>query len=207
MSAEFSVPLADLESGPKWLRSPLELKWLAAALAGSGAEARGPGRLDVELSRSGREVMVRGELEVPLTMPCVRTLDPVAVDVATEVFLLLERAPDPPRGDRKLKARPGAAGERAQNTKKAAKEPERELSSADSARDVFCGDDVVLDEFIREFILLELPMAPLREDLRSDEAAASTPPSPRPVEPAQQRVDPRLAPLEQLRNRLKKNQE
>jgi len=61
----------------------------------------------------------------------------------------------------------------------------------------------VLDEYIRESILLELPMVPLRSDLRD----IDNPAIPRPPEDANNgtgnRIDPRLAPLAELVGRLK----
>jgi uncharacterized metal-binding protein YceD (DUF177 family) len=55
------------------------------------------------------------------------------------------------------------------------------------------GETLVLDSFLREFILLELPMNPIRSDLRPRTERA-TAPRPAPTE----RTDPRLAPLAAL---------
>jgi uncharacterized metal-binding protein YceD (DUF177 family) len=64
------------------------------------------------------------------------------------------------------------------------------------------GEQIVLDPFLREFIVLELPMFPVGEGLPQAEIEAR-PSRPEPgggdVEP----LDPRLAPLAELKRRLK----
>src|SRR5690606_12670879 len=60
-------------------------------------------------------------------------------------------------------------------TKKGGWENDSELSEDDAARDTYTGDQIVLDDFLREFILLELPMLPLREDLREVPFEANPP--------------------------------
>lgn len=196
------VPIADLESGEKHRRWEIPATWLAAALSDSEATPRGaPGTVDVVLGLNGQEVVVRGQVTAKVSMPCARTLEPVDVDIDAEVFLMLAPAPVPAaparRGGRKKKD-PGRG-------KRPLKEEEAALSDEDAAADHYRGEEVVLDPFVREFILLDLPMAPLRSDLRSTE----TPGIPAPpggdsraeaLEPA---VDPRLAPLAEIARRLR----
>jgi uncharacterized protein len=213
-SSEFVVSLADLERGPKHVTWRVLPGWLEKALDGTeaspGAE---PGSLDVELSKNGREVMARGSLRVGLTMPCARTLEPVPVEVNSDIFLLLSPAAEPdaaarrPRRAERGKA-PAAKGKAAQ--KPAGKSgggwsEDPVLSDADAARDTYSGDAIVLDSFIREFLLLELPMVPMQKGLPSDEAptiAASSVGS-----PAERPVDPRLLPLAAIANRLRGGKE
>ena len=77
-------------------------------------------------------------------------------------------------------------------------EPEEvELSAEDLERDTFDGETVVLDPFIREAILLELPNFPLCSD-----ACPGIRPGPAESAPEAERIDPRLAPLGALRARL-----
>ena len=83
----------------------------------------------------------------------------------------------------------------------------------DAAQDTFDGEQIVLDPFLREFILLELPMFPVRQDLPSlpVEARASAPDF-RPLDPrapsqeSETPLDPRLAPLAELKDRLAQKQ-
>jgi uncharacterized metal-binding protein YceD (DUF177 family) len=203
----FSVALADLEYGDREIDEEIPLVWLETALSGTEATPRGqPGHLSVSVTKSGRDVMVRGRATAGVTVPCARTLDPVDVDLDAEIFLLLA-----PAGSR---AEPGARRPRRQRDaaqkKKAgqkrgpgskATEPEEPLDEAGAARDTYDADEVVLDEFVREFLLLELPMFPLRADLRSDEAPAIS--SPLEAHPdASKGIDPRLAPLAAIASRL-----
>jgi len=92
-----------------------------------------------------------------------------------------------------------------------------ELSSQDAALDTFEGEQITLDPFVREFILLELPMFPVRQDLPSlpVNARASAPgsagePTASGNGPADSKgdatpLDPRLAPLAELKDRLRQN--
>jgi uncharacterized metal-binding protein YceD (DUF177 family) len=223
----FSVPLADLDYGERDIDDEIPREWLRRALEGSEATPREqPGRLTVTVSKSGREVMVRGKARAYVTMPCARTLDPVDFDLTADIFLLL----GPPSGPAARPARPagkpsvgakrpakGASVPSASNSKKAKGGPrdrrkrdeDAALAEEEAARDTYEGDRVNLDPFVREFLLLELPMVPLREDLRSEESPAIE----RPLEPApegrqaQEAIDPRLAPLADIANRLRAKKE
>ena len=201
---EFVVAVADLENGPKVVDFTLSEAWLRGALAGTQAETRGAGRLHAELSKSGRDVLVRGSAEVSVTLPCVVTLDPLPFELRPEILLLLSPAATPAPGSRTKAAPAKAAVQQAGPApkKKKAKRTwsdEPELSEVEAGRDTFSGDQVVLDDFVREFILLELPMYPRRSDLPSPGDAAS-PPAPEPAGPAA--IDPRLRPLAEIAQRL-----
>ncbi|HVW24285.1 MAG TPA: DUF177 domain-containing protein [Polyangiaceae bacterium] len=217
----FSVPLADLDYGEREIDEEIPREWLRRALQGSEAVPRDkPGRLTVTVSKSGREVMVRGRARAYVTMPCARTLDPVDYDLAPDIFLLL----GPPSGPG---PRPAAKAASAK-AQKAAKRPVKDapkgksgprdrrkreedamLPEEEAAKDTYEGDRVNLDPFVREFLLLELPMVPLREDLRSEESPAIE----RPLVPApkdrqaQEAIDPRLAPLADIASRLRAKKE
>ena len=74
------------------------------------------------------------------------------------------------------------------------------LSAEEAARDEYSGDSVELDAFVREHLLLELPLFPVRSDLPFEpNAATNTPPDDSGAAP-----DPRLAPLAALASQLKK---
>lgn len=215
MQRHFVVPLKDLDNGAKTLDDAIGVDWLRSALAGSEASPAGaPGRLVVQLSKNGQEVLVRGHAEVSVIMPCARTLAPLTLDLRPEVFLLLSRraGESPPARSRRKgrdgKSRHGKSHARAGkgSAKGEAKEAEdgwasdSELSNQEAARDTFSGEEIELDSFVREFILLELPMFPVREDLPSIklEARASAPPVPE----EGRAIDPRLLPLQALRARM-----
>lgn len=204
----FSVKLADLEYGDQELDEEIPVGWLEEALTGSEATSRGlPGRLTATVSKSGRDVMVRGRATAAVSMPCARTLDPVDVDLDANIFLLLRPATAPSAAERRpRKEKEGAPKRPPKQRREGQKPPAREeaLEDSDAARDTFEGEEVVLDGFLREFLMLELPMFPLRPDLRSDEATGiSGPPIPEaPSAREGKEIDPRLAPLAAIASRL-----
>jgi len=194
------------------------------------------GLLEVELIKNGNEVLVRGRAEVSVTVPCVVTLEPLPFRLTPDIFLMLSPAPGQPatgaRAARRKEvvasgraagggrsgtgtagggraAAGGRSGRGARNVRKAGPEAwddGSELTPGDAARDHFEGDKIVLDEFLREFIVLELPMYPRRSDLPLDESPATgtpLPPSPSAGLSDQAPVDPRLLPLAEIRDRLR----
>jgi uncharacterized metal-binding protein YceD (DUF177 family) len=201
----FSIKVADLEYGDREIDEEIPVSWLETAFAGSEATPRGrPGRLSATIAKSGRDVMVRGRAEAAVTMPCARTLDPVDVDLGADIFLLLtpRSSASSPGGNRPRKHKGPAAKKAGKQRADGPKAPaqEEDLDDADAARDTYDGEDIVLDEFVREFLVLELPMFPLRPDLRSAEATGIEPPFPQ--GPRDKEIDPRLAPLAAIASRL-----
>ena len=85
-------------------------------------------------------------------------------------------------------ARPSAGGRGQSRAPERATAPEKkggrkrrgwsddpELREADAATDTYAGEQVVLDHFVREFLVLEIPMV-VHKDLRSEPASAIAPP-------------------------------
>ncbi len=195
--AEFSVPITDLDRGDvsrTWRITP---EWLSGALEGSEAEPKGPeGQLRLNLVKQGREIIVTGRARAAVVMPCARTLDPVDIDLKADIYLLLQpkASPEPPgRKERQAAAR----------AKK--RKEEAPLSEEEAAEDTYSGENVVLDDFVREHLLLELPLFPLRSDLRSTDSSGIGPPS-QPVEQDEKAADPRLAPLAAIAEKLRASQ-
>jgi uncharacterized metal-binding protein YceD (DUF177 family) len=210
----FVVPVADLERGPRTVTFTLDEAWLRHALEGTDATPRGAASATVELSKSGRDVMVRGRLNAALSMPCVVTLDPLDITVNPEIFLMLAPASSEPSAKPGKKARrEGSNGTPAEARSSAARkrgaknelEEEEELDPHTAARDTFEGSQIELDPFFREFLLLELPMFPRRSDLPSTEGPAIGPPSVT-SEGQEPVIDPRLQPLAALRSRLRQKE-
>jgi uncharacterized protein len=212
---QFSVAVADLDYGEREIDEEIPKAWLSRALEGSEAVPRDkPGRVTVTLSKNGREVMVRGRARAYVTMPCARTLDPVDFDLDADVFLLLAppsgaAARPPPKAQSAQKAAKKPTPGKATAQQRRKREEDASLAEAEAARDTYGPDRVVLDPFLREFLILELPMVPLREDLRSE----ATPAIERPLDPApegrqaQEAIDPRLAPLAAIASRLRAKKE
>lgn len=201
---EFVVRIADLERGPKEVTWSLSLPWLALALQGTDAWPHEEGRVRVELTKNGTDVVVRGRAHAVVTMPCSRTLEPMRVELDPEIFLLLSQASEPTGIPRRARAvQPPAHKPRSPRQSRGnAWADDPRLSDDEAARDVFHGESVVLDAFLREFILLELPMNPVRSDLRAVPEQAT---APRPAPTG--RPDPRLAPLAALLDRMREERD
>lgn len=246
----YVVPLRDLDDGPKTLRQAVSDAWLTQQLADTDVRpvGAGDGVIDVTLAKNGRDVLVRGRLRVTIQVPCARTLDPAVYQLSPEVFLLLgpktgaggdgpgHRGGRPHDGAR-TQARAEGRGQtaRAQPAREARNggknaggwEDDGLLDETDAARDTYSGDQVVLDDFLREFILLEIPMVPLREDLRKAPfeatpsppgslsagessqtvlSEANRPEADRPETDRSEQMDPRLSPLIALKARLEQKE-
>jgi uncharacterized protein len=199
----FSIPLRDLERSDQRRAWDIPPDWLDWALAESEARSAGiPGKLELYLKKQGREVLVKGRARADVTMPCARTLEPVPVVLDAEILLLLTPRPlaapaagKPARRQRKSVA--GASGSGRQEAD--ADDGTAEFLSAEqAARDEYSGEIIELDAFVREHLLLELPLFPVRSDLPFDSnAATNTPPDESGASP-----DPRLAPLAALASQL-----
>lgn len=217
---ELVIPVADLERGPKQAEFVLSEAWLRRALEDTDATVHGPGKVEVTLSKNGAAVLVRGQLSADLTMPCVVTLDPVPVPVRTELVLMLSpeggantgheshlarRKPRPtkePAGSADKSGR--EHGSRAKSVGKGEGHWEDTplLDEETAGQDTFDGHEVVLDGFVREFLLLELPMFPRRSDLPTGDAAANPPLPAGSQAGGEKPLDPRLSPLAELKSRL-----
>jgi DUF177 domain-containing protein len=193
-----SISAHDIDAAGLALDAALPIAWLEAELTGSDVTATEPGRIAARLSRSGDDVVVRGRVKAKLAMPCARCLAPARFDVDAEVSLLLRPHPAAPPPPASAKAKAKAKTAKTGKAKPAAhgKEPEYEFSAGEADVDTYDGEAVVLDPFVREAILLEAPNFPLCSEACPGIGAAPAPAALRPG------VDPRLAPLGALREKL-----
>lgn len=174
---EFEVPVSEIDAGGKAYRFPIRTAWLLGVLEESEATAVPPdGYLDVRLSKSGTDVVVHGKIEAHVEVPCARCLEPARVDVAQTVSVLMVPAAA-------LKLPHG----------------EHDLSPDEADVLTYSGDLVVLDDLVRDEILLEIPMIPLCSEDCPGMSAVLSKVAPEPV-PA---IDPRLAPLLELKKKTK----
>jgi uncharacterized protein len=123
-------------------------------------------------SKSGNDVVVHGTLKAALTVPCARCLEPVSFEVAEPVSVLFS-----PRSA--LRGREGAA--------------ERELTAEEADTLPYDGETVVLDDLVRDELILQTPSFPLCSD-----DCPGIRPSPEKADEATtplRDVDPRLLPL------------
>ncbi|WP_437900864.1 YceD family protein [Sorangium sp. So ce124] len=214
--SQFAVSANDIDISGISLDLPLPLDWMNATLADSDVTGRAPGHITARLSRTGNEIVVRGRVKAPVATPCARCLAPAALDIDAELSLLLRPAP---KADghghghghhrRDDAARNGAAKAGASKVK----EPEYEFTSEEADVDTYDGETVELDPFIREAILLEMPNFPLcseacpgigpaasREDREGGSSALVR--GVAEEDEAAPGLDPRLAPLSALREKL-----
>jgi uncharacterized metal-binding protein YceD (DUF177 family) len=151
-----------------WLSSKLDQSEVAPVDGNDNV-----GRVTGRLSRSGVDIVVRARVRVTVAVPCVRCLEAAVVQVDEMLSLLLQPMS---RGSKRA-------------SKQQAGSAEYEFSQAEADFDVYDGETVELDDFVRELILLEVPSFPLcREDCPGIEPSGQ-------VEPEPTGFDPRLAPL------------
>jgi uncharacterized protein len=139
---ELPIPLHDLDAGGKAFHFELRPAWIRGALEGTdaGAEDAG-GEVDVRASMSGVDVVIHGRLKAELTVPCARCLEPARVPIDEDITIL---------------AVPRAAVRAAEARRTAdAEDP------GDADIVPYDGDVVVLDDLVRDGLLLGIPMIPL----------------------------------------------
>ncbi|GAC1570639.1 MAG: hypothetical protein NVS3B20_23540 [Polyangiales bacterium] len=165
-----SVPLRDLDAGPKQLRATLPQAWLEAQLSADGAReavgAIGDGEAAIQLTPSGGETyLAQGSVRATISTTCGRCLGAARVPIDAPLTLLVVPA-----------ATAGRRPPKGKKTKESEGEFEFDPDEADVA--TYEGETIVLDGLIREAILLEIPISPLCSDdcagIRSDPAVAES---------------------------------
>jgi uncharacterized protein len=178
MPQEFTIPITDLDVAGREVKFTVRAAWLRGALEDSDATAAGvDGSLDVRVSKSGNDVVVRGQLVADLTVPCARCLESVKLHIDQPMTALMVPASD----------------------LRAAKKDE-DMSPEELDVTAYSGDTIALDELVRDELLLEIPMIPLCSE---DCPGMSPPPGISgnvPSGSAEKAIDPRLAPLLRLKN-------
>ncbi len=161
----FVVSASELDAGGKEYARVIPNAWLKGIFEESDATPLGEGEIDVRISKSGTDVVVHGHAKADVELPCARCLEPVKVTLAPEISVLMVPA------------------------SKVRHEREHEMASSEADVLPYDGENVVLDDLVRDDFLLEIPMIPLCSETcpgiaSAEQTKASEPP-----------VDPRLAPL------------
>lgn len=169
---EFAIPVRDLDAAGRPYRFPLRSAWLRGALENTEvATTERDGLVDVRLSKSGHDVVIRGKIEAELVLPCARCLEPARFSVREDLSAL--------------------ATEEARSKRPAS--DEEELTGEDADVIPYDGETVVLDDLVRDVLLLGIPMIPLCSEacpgISPDLARAS----------GDEGLDPRLKPLLRLK--------
>jgi DUF177 domain-containing protein len=183
MSAhEFTIVVTDLDAGGKSFHFPVRSGWLRGALEGHEATSSGAdGGLDVRVSKSGHDVVVRGAVDAELSLPCARCLELFKLPLHADLSVLYVPA--------------GKA-----HAEDETETPAYEFTSEEADTLPYDGETVVLDDLVRDELLLEIPMIPL-----CSEACPGISPAPgEEHERGGGRVDPRLLPLMQFRGKAPK---
>lgn len=191
------VPANDIDAAGLEVAADLPVAWLDSKLEDAEAHAVAPGRISGRLSRSGKaDIVVRCKVSCEVELPCARCLAPARVAIEADLSLLLEPRPGvtttggahgkTPAARAKAKAAAAPAKPLAKVPAKGKPRPhaEYEFGANEAELDDYDGEKVVLDEFVREAILLELPSFPLcaaepdREGEAGEAADSEQAPSP-----------------------------
>jgi uncharacterized protein len=185
--AAFVLDIKDIDGEGLHKTFPVDPAWLREALA--DADLRVPseaeaGALDVRAQRSGEDILVKARLRSSVVAACARCLNDVILDIDTELTQLL--APE---------------------SKRPVLAEELELDEADLDQAYYSGEHIALDDAVREQVILEVPMQVLCEDPPGCESIAIPEGVRPPADFGRDEVDPRLAPLLNLKRKLDNNEE
>ncbi|HSY23618.1 MAG TPA: DUF177 domain-containing protein [Polyangiaceae bacterium] len=183
MSAhEFSIPVHDLDAAGKELHLPIRAAWIRGALEETGIAPGGEdGGLEIRVSKSGNDVVVHGRLHAELAVPCARCLEPTHVSIQEEVSALAVQGAPPQRSSH--------SGD---------EDDADDLSPDEADVIAYDGQTVVLDDLVRDELLLNIPMIPLCSDSCP---GISPPPAAESAAREEDDIDPRLSPLLRLKKK------
>lgn len=166
---EFPIPVSELDAGGKEYRFVLRVPWVRGQLEGHEAKAgEQEGSIVVRASKSGHDVVVNGRLEAELKVPCARCLEPFSVPLKTDIAVLYAPAVKVKTPDKE----------------------DYEFSAEEADTLPYDGETVVLDDLVKDELLLEIPMIPLCSEACPGMGTAAGA-----EENAEKGIDPRLAPL------------
>lgn len=136
----FVINVHEIEDGVSDHRFDVPVDWLAGQLADCEGIAAGetPGSIELTATKRGRKVMLAGSVRATLSVTCVRCLGNFedAVEPEVEVLMVPVSSVAP-------------AGE---------KDGEKEEDDLGIER--YQGDQIVIDDLIRDSLILEVPMNP-----------------------------------------------
>jgi uncharacterized protein len=180
---EFCIPTRDLDAAGRSFSFVVRAAWMRGALEGTDASVAGSdGVLDLRASKSGTDVVVRGTLKAELHVACARCLEPARISVQETVSALVVPATE-------LRESSGT-------------KTDDDLAPDQADMIPYDGETVVLDDLVRDELLLGIPMIPLCSEgcpgIRRERAPESHEPAE--VAPgANTPIDPRLQPLLRLK--------
>jgi len=163
----FVIPVRDLTASGESFDFAVPRVWQETAFAGCEIRPVDEGRLSVRASMTGRDVYVRGSVDLFVDTTCVRCLEPARLALSGEI--------------QRLYVAPSAAPVRAKSKMARTREDEEgdEEEESEDDLDAYDGENVVLDDAVREQVLLEVPMNPLCREDCPGLAPQSEPPAPK----------------------------
>lgn len=181
---EFTIRTLDLDAGGRDYRFEVRAPWIRGVLEDHEAKATDrDGKLEVRASKSGTDVVVHGTLDASLNVPCARCLEPFDIAIHSDLSVLYV---------------PGS------KVKDAEEKGEVEYTLEDTEADTlpYDGETVVLDDLVRDELLLGIPMIPLC----SDDCPGMSPAPETNADASSEKkgIDPRLAPLLAFRDKTSK---
>jgi uncharacterized protein len=199
--AELVLHVQDIDETGKDYSFELTPAWLDATLREATLRADPAyesGVVELHAQQIGTEYLVNGTIAAHLLTECGRCLADAAIEVAVPFATLFHRAAKSASGKAHAPRRAAQASDA----------DVQELGDDDMLREEFSGHDIVLDGLVREHIVLEVPMQPLCSE---DCQGIAVPKHLRPPEEVfgtkDDGVDPRLAPLKRLRDKVPPNKE
>lgn len=146
MSAPPVLTVEEVPPSGLVLEVPLTEDWLRKALGDTDFGAQPlAGVAALEVHRQGRDVRIKGNLQLTLHAPCVRCLELLELPIDEGFSLRLVPAP---------------AGPNARGRSRAEREEELELDPEDLDTDHYEGDKIDLAPWLREQILVAAPVWP-----------------------------------------------
>jgi uncharacterized protein len=172
------------EIGPSGLftKAGLDEEWFAQNLGEVLAEGQaGQGTASLQIVVSGDKVTLTGTIHAEFYVDCSRCLEPASVEVDAPLLLVLEPESGRPEFE---------------------ENEEVELTEEDLNYATYHGDEVDLDPFLREQILLGIPIAPLcREDCWPEWFSGLVETEASVEEAEKNRIDPRWQALLELKKK------
>jgi uncharacterized metal-binding protein YceD (DUF177 family) len=196
--ADLRIPLHDLDNLGKDFVFALDQAWLERMLAETGVRGdttQGAGSVEVHAQRNGREILVHGQARARLITDCVRCLKDLPLEVSCDLAALY------------------APSEGVARTTSTSDEDELEVDPDEPDREFYTGDDVFIDDLVRDYLLLELPMQPrcelgwacpnldVPEHMRAEDGVHTS------KSFHEDGIDPRLAPLMKLAKKGERDKE
>ncbi|MDH5493251.1 MAG: DUF177 domain-containing protein [Myxococcales bacterium] len=194
---EFTLKIQDLDDDAKDLSFPLRHGWITESMERDGLRAaEGPeGQVRILVQRMGEELLAQTQIRGRVIVECARCLEDATLEIDVSVTTMMSRGP--------------VLDEGSEASDLSELSDEEMLDESLPDRDTFSGDLVVFDRIVREHVLLEVPMQPLcRTECPGIEVPAHVRgPDFESLRRSAAGLDPRLAPLLELRAELPESED